>query len=561
MGQPLNLNRMNRFFTFSLLLLTIVSCKKSNTVITPIGPTLPSTYFFTDLKVNGAFNGFTYNGLNQEPEIKISFSAPINATSIKDNINLSDSFGNPATFSSTFENNDNTLVIKPKALQALTKYILTVNTGLLSKLGNKLQSAVTVNLTTTSNDSDKFPRISDNELLTLIQKQTFKYFWDFAHPNSGMARERNTSGDIVTTGGTGFGIMSIVTAVNRNFITRSEGKARIQKILTFLKTADRFHGVFPHWINGNTGKVQAFSAKDNGADLVETAFLMEGLLVARQYFNANDADEINLRSDVNLLFNAVEWDWFRKNSEDRLYWHWSSNFAWDINLPVRGWNEALMVYVLAASSTTHTIPKSVYDVGWAANGGMKNGNTYYGVQLPLGPANGGPLFFEHYSFMALNPNSLTDAYANYEAQAKAHTKINYNYCVADPLKFGYSKDCWGLTASDINGGYTASSPNNDRGYIAPTAAVASLPYAPEESMQAIRFFYYKLGDKLWGEYGFKDAFSLHDPWFAHSYLAIDQGPQIVMIENYRTGLIWDLFMSSPEVKSGLKKLGFQSPKI
>jgi hypothetical protein len=288
---------------------------------------------------------------------------------------------------------------------------------------------------------------------------------------------------------------------------------------------------------------------------------MEGLLVARQYFNSNDADEINLRSDVNLLFNAVEWDWFRKNGEERLYWHWSSNFAWDMNLPVRGWNEALMVYVLASSSTTHSIPKSVYDAGWASNGGMKNGNTYYGVQLPLGSPNGGPLFFEHYSFMALNPTSLSDSYANYETQVKAHTKINYNYCVADPLKYGYSKDNWGLTASDISGGYSASSPNNDKGYTAPTAAVASLPYAPEESMQAIRFFYYKLGDKLWGEYGFKDAFSLHDPWFAQSYLAIDQGPQIVMIENYRTGLIWDLFMSCPEVKSGLKKLGFQSPKI
>jgi len=552
---------MNRFFTFLVLLLTVVSCKKSSTVTSPITPAPPSTYFFTELKVNGAYTGFTYTGISESPEIKISFSAPINAASIKDNIILSDSFGNPAIFSSTFENNDNTLVIKPKALQALTQYLLTVNTGLLSKLGNKLQSSVTVNLTTRVNDSDKFARISDDDLLTLIQKQTFKYFWDFAHPNSGMARERNTSGDIVTTGGTGFGIMSIVTAVNRNFISRVEGKARIQKILTFLKSADRFHGVFPHWMNGNTGKVQAFSTKDNGADLVETAFLMEGLLVARQYFNSNQADEIKLRSDVNLLFNAVEWDWFRKNGENRLYWHWSSNFNWEMNLPVRGWNEALMVYVLAASSTTHTIPKSVYDTGWAANGGMKNGNTYYGVQLPLGPAIGGPLFFEHYSFMALNPISLSDAYANYESQAKAHTKINYNYCVADPLKYGYSKDCWGLTASDINGGYTASSPDNDRGFIAPTAAVASLPFAPEESMQAIRFFYYKLGDKLWGEYGFKDAFSLHDPWFAQSYLAIDQGPQIVMIENYRTGLIWDLFMSCPEVKSGLIKLGFQSPKI
>lgn len=548
--------KRNYFFFLILILFFLTNCKKNKTeVLKP----LDSTVSFT---VNGIYNGtLNYKSLNSSPRVKITFSEPIESQEIN-KISWKTDAGIAVDVKLNLTDQNKSLEIYPlNELPSFSSYKISIPDNIKTDSGGRLINPLTINLLTGLDGKDKFPIISDNDLLTLIQKQTFKYFWDFAHPNSGMARERNTSGDIVTTGGTGFGIMSIVTAVNRNFITRNEGRARIQKILSFLKSADRFHGVFPHWINGNTGKVQAFSAKDNGADLVETAFLMEGLLVARQYFNSSDADEVNLRADVNLLFNAVEWDWFRKNGEDRLYWHWSSNFNWEMNLPVRGWNEALMVYVLAASSTTHTIPKSVYDAGWAANGGMKNGNTYYGVQLPLGPANGGPLFFEHYSFMALNPNSLTDAYANYEVQAKAHTKINYNYCVADPLKYGYSKDCWGLTASDINGGYSASSPNNDKGYIAPTAAVASLPFAPEESMQAIRFFYYKLGDKLWGEYGFKDAFSLHDPWFAQSYLAIDQGPQIVMIENYRTGLIWDLFMSCPEVKSGLIKLGFQSPKI
>jgi hypothetical protein len=308
--------------------------------------------------------------------------------------------------------------------------------------------------------------------------------------------------------------------------------------------------------------VQLFSTKDNGADLVETSFLIEGLLVARQYFNGSDTAEVTLRNDINQLYQNVEWSWFRKNNEERLLWHWSPEFAWDINLQVKGWNESLMVYVLAASSTNYTITKSVYDNGWAGNGSMKNGNSYYGVNLPLGSALGGPLFFEHYSLMALNPVGLTDAYANYETQAKAHSLINYNYCVANPKNFaGYSENCWGLTASDIQNGYTANSPTNDLGYIAPTAAVSSMPYTPQESLKAIRFLYYKLGDKVWGEYGFKDAFSLNDPWFASSYLAIDQGPQIVMIENYRTGLIWNLFMSCPEVKAGLTKLGFQSPKI
>lgn len=411
-------------------------------------------------------------------------------------------------------------------------------------------------------EPDKFPRISDEELLTLVQKQTFKYFYDFGHPVSGMARERNSSGNTVTSGGSGFGIMALITGVHRNFITRAEGLARMQKIVGFLKTADRFHGAYPHWIDGNTGKVIPFSAKDNGGDLVETSFLMQGLITARQYFSNADAAETSLRNDITALYNGVEWDWFRKDNGDVLYWHWSPDNNWEVNLPLRGWNEGLITYVLAAAAPTHSIPKSVYDEGWARNGTMKNGNTYYGVQLPLGPANGGPLFFSHYSFLGINPIGLTDAYANYETQNRAHTLINYNYCVANPKGYtGYGADCWGLTASDIPNGYTANSPTNDRGVITPTAALSSFPYTPDKSMQALHFFYYKLGDKLFKDYGFVDAFSLQEKWFASSTLAIDQGPIIVMIENHRSKLLWNLFMSAPEVKQGLLKLGFSSPNL
>ena len=546
---------MNRIGFFLIFFCGVLgACKKNSAPITD------TSVAFT---VNGNYNGsLNYKGLNLNPKIQLNFSEAVDSTSFSQAIKLvSNGITTPLNFQLSTDKLH--LDLTPKNnLMGLASYQLAINPILKTTSGGVLLNPITINLNTGIDSTDKFARITDDELLTKIQKQTFAYFWDFGHPNSGMARERNTSGDVVTTGGTGFGLMGIVVAINRSFITKAEGLARLQKIVTFLKTADKFHGVFPHWLNGNTGKVQPFSTKDNGADLVETSFLMEGLLVARQYFNGNDAAEFALRNDINQLYGNVEWDWFRNGGQEKLIWHWSPDYNWDINLQVKGWNEALMVYVLAASSTTHTIPKSVYEMGWAANGSMKNGNTYYGVTLPLGSANGGPLFFEHYSLMAINPNGLTDAYANYETQAKAHSKINYNYCVANPLNFaGYSADCWGLTASDINGGYTASSPNNDKGYIAPTAAVSSIPYTPEESLKAIRFFYYKLGDKVWGDYGFKDAFSLNDPWFASSYLAIDQGPQIVMIENYRTGLIWDLFMSCPEVKSGLTKLGFQSPKI
>lgn len=410
--------------------------------------------------------------------------------------------------------------------------------------------------------ADKFPRISREALLTKVQEQTFKYFWDFGHPVSGLSRERNTSGDIVTSGGTGFGVMAIIVAVHRQFITRQQGLARLKQMTTFLKTkAVSYHGVYPHWLNGASGATVPFSPDDNGADLVETSYLIQGLLCARQFFDGAGAEEASLRQDINDIWRAVEWDFFRKNNEQKLYWHWSPDKGWAMNMPIAGWNECLITYVLAASSPTHAIPKTVYDEGWARNGAMKTNRTYYNHTLPLGPEYGGPLFFAHYSFLGLDPNGLRDPYADYWAQNTRHALINWNYCKTDPGTRGYSDKIWGLTASDIKDGYTASSPTNDVGVIAPTAALASFPYTPEQSGLALDYFYYKLGDKLWKEYGFIDAFAPKAGWYANSFLAIDQGPIIIMIENYRSKLLWQLFMSCPEVKTGLKNLGFESPHI
>jgi hypothetical protein len=545
-----------------MLLLGFYACSKEKTTPATPPPVMPSSFAFNGLKVNGVSNGFSYVNVNAQPVIKISFSAAVNTTSVASSVTFSNKAGTAVTYAATYENHDSTLVITPSTLQAITQYTVAVSTNLKSSANGGLQSVVNVQLTTAVDTTNKFPLISDNALLDLVQQQTFKYFWDFGHPTSGMARERNTSGDIVTTGGSGFGVMAIVAAVNRQFVTRAAGLARMQKIVGFLKTAQTFHGAFPHWMNGVTGMVVPFSTQDDGADLVETSYLMEGLLTARQYFDAASIDETNLRTDINTLWNAVEWDWFRQNGQNTLFWHWSPDYGWSTNMQVNGWDEALITYVMAASSTTHPITKAVYDNGWALNGAIKNGNTYYGVQLPLGPPEGGPLFFAHYSFLGINPNGLSDAYAIYDVQNKAHAMINYNYCLANPKNNnGYSSNCWGLTASDIENGYTASSPTNDVGVIAPTAAISSLPYTPTQSMAALRFFYYKLGDKMWGQYGFYDSFNLTNPWFANSTLAIDQGPIIDMIENYRSGLLWSLFMSCPEVKTGMKNLGFQSPNL
>ncbi|SMC79295.1 glucoamylase family protein [Pedobacter africanus] len=555
---------MIRFKTLSFyiiccsILLLLGNCKKSKE---PGASTVDVSLSFT---VNGSYNGTLNYEVSGKPTIKFSFTAAIDPSTVMAGIKLTDASGSNTAFTTTLSDADKTLTLTPQNnLSAFSSYVLALTEALKPAKGGRLINPVNISLSTGFNDTDKFPRISDEELLTLVQKQTFKYFYDFGHPESGLARERSTSGNTVTTGGSGFGVMALVTGIHRNFITRTEGLSRVQKIVSFLSTkAQKFHGAFPHWLDGNTGAVQPFSAKDNGGDLVETSLLMQGLLTARQYFNGNDAAETKLRNDITALYNGVEWDWYRKNDSNTLYWHWSNNYNWEMNLPVSGWNECLITYILAASSTTYTIPKSVYDNGWAKNGAMKNGNTYYGIQLPLGPANGGPLFFAHYSFLGINPMGLTDAYANYETQNRAHTLINYNYCKANPKNYaGYSENCWGLTASDTPTGYAASSPNNDLGVIAPTAALSSFPYTPAESMQALKFFYYKLGDKLFKEYGFVDAFSIQNKWFDTQTLAIDQGPIIIMIENHRSKLLWNLLMSAPEIKLGLTKLGFSSPNL
>jgi len=411
--------------------------------------------------------------------------------------------------------------------------------------------------------------LTDNQLLDTIQKQTFDYFWEGAEPNSGLARERLHMDDVyptspkntVTTGGSGFGLMAILVGVERGFISRQEALDRYLKIVNFLEKADRFHGAWPHWLDGETGKVVPFSKKDNGGDLVETAFLVQGLIAVAEYFKGGNEKEQELVTKIDKLWKAVEWDWYTKNGEDVLYWHWSPEFAWDMNFPVGGYNECLIMYVLAAASPTHPIKKSVYEKGWARNGTIVSKDSLYGEALVLDyyehdSAAVGPLFWAHYSYLGLNPNGLSDQYADYWKLVQNQAKIHYKYAVDNPKHFkGYGDSLWGLTSSYSIKGYAGHRPGQDLGVISPTAALSSFPYTPKESMQMLKYLYTKQ-DSLIGKYGPYDAFSLQDHWYTPRYLAIDQGPIPVMIENYRSGLLWKLFMNNEHVKNGLKKLGF-----
>lgn len=409
--------------------------------------------------------------------------------------------------------------------------------------------------------------LSDSALLDLVQKQTFKYFWDFAHPVSGMARERSNITDYgpetVTTGGTGFGVMSVIVATERKWVTRDTAAKFLLKMVNFLLKSPSYHGAFPHWMDGATGRTIPFSRKDDGGDLVETSYLMQGLLCVRQYFNRDNDVERELRQRITWIWDGIEWNWYTQG-QDVLYWHWSPNNGWAMNFPVRGYNECLILYILAASSPNehYQVSADVYHQGWAQSIFFKNGKAFYGFRLPLGFDYGGPLFFSQYSFLGLNPHGLKDRYADYWEQNQNHTLINYTHCVKNPEGFkGYGENCWGLTASDTYYGYDAHSPTNDHGTISPTAALSAFPYTPEYSMKALKHFYNDLGDKIWGPYGFTDAFNESKNWYADNYLAIDQGPIVVMIENYRSGLLWNLFTSCPEVKAGLLKLGFTAPYL
>ncbi len=418
--------------------------------------------------------------------------------------------------------------------------------------------------------TDTIPiNMSDNSLMTLVQYRTFQYFWDGAEPTSGMARERfhadgiypSDDKHIVTTGGSGFGVMAILVGIERGFISRAEGVARLRKIVAFLEKADRFHGAWPHWLNGETAKVKPFSAKDDGGDLVETAFLVQGLLCVRQYLAQGTADEQQLAEQINDLWREVAWDWYTQG-QNVLYWHWSPNYAWEMNFPVGGYNEALIMYVLAAASPTHPINAAVYHEGWARSGDISTDNTYYDYDLVLDhyendPAPVGPLFWAHYSYLGLDPRGLSDRYGDYWKLNQNHALTHLAYCIDNPENhIGYGDDCWGLTSSYSLKGYAGHRPGQDVGVISPTAALSSIPYTPEASLRAMRHFYTDLGAYIWGKYGFYDAFSQARGYYPPRYLAIDQGPIVVMIENYRSGLLWKLFMLSPEVQQGLRTLDF-----
>lgn len=423
--------------------------------------------------------------------------------------------------------------------------------------------------------NDNNETVSTDSLLNLVQRQTFEYFWEGAEPNSGLARERiHIDGDypqndqhVITIGGSGFGLMSILVGMHNDYISDEEGEARIGRALAFLDTVERFQGAWSHWYHGDTGKPKAFSQNDDGGDIVETAFMAQALISIREYYKNGSEREQKLAKKADDLWKGIDWNFYR-NGQDVLYWHWSPTADWGMNHAVQGYDECLVAYILAASSPTHPIPSDTYHKGWARHGEIVTDIQKYDIPTVLKhnakPGEIGPLFWAHYSYLGLNPKGLNDQYANYEDVVTNHAKINLAYAQENPKSFkGYGTDKgWGWTASYTTTGYTAHHPDNDAaGVISPTAAISSIPYTPEESKAFVEYLFNNLKDKTWGKYGFYDAYSETENWYPQRYLAIDQGPMVVMIQNHKDAFIWDLFMNAPDVQQGLKTLGFSSPYL
>ncbi len=417
---------------------------------------------------------------------------------------------------------------------------------------------------------------NDDELLDMIQEGCFRYYWEGAHPNAGMAIEILPGDEnLVAVGASGFGIMALITGAERHFITRDQCAERLLKIVRFLRKADRFHGAWPHFLDGNTGRVVSyFGKKEDGGDLVETAFLVQGLLAARQYFDRDTGAEREIRQTITDLWRGVEWDWYRQGpSSNFLYWHWSPDYGWHISHPLVGWNETMIVYLLAIASPTHPVPASLYHSGWAGQSDVAvryrqnwsrttagdhytNGNAYYGFKLDVGEGTGADLFFTQFSFMGFDPRGKMDRYTDYFRNNRNIALINHAYCAENPGKYlGYSADCWGPSAG-INSGGGRPLPRDDNGTICCSAALGSFPYTPRESMAALKHFYRALGDKTWGTYGFHDGFNETEDWFEPVWMGLNQAVIVVMIENYRTGLIWRNFMANPEIQPALAAIGF-----
>jgi hypothetical protein len=416
--------------------------------------------------------------------------------------------------------------------------------------------------------------------LDSLSKHTFNFFWETADSNTAQIPDRWPTPSFSSIAATGFGITSYLIGAERGYITRAQAAERVLKTITFLHQLPKgdstsgvvgYKGFFYHFIDMKTGH----RFRNVELSTIDTGLLMAGILSAQSYFDGDNEKEQQIRAIADSLYLAIEWDWAMNNEQTMtMGWHPEKGF---IESRWRGYNEAMILYVLALGSPTHTIPAE----SWTAWTSTYQWANYYGQEH----VNFGPLFGHQYSQMYIDFRGIYDPYMkdkgiDYFENSKRATYANRAYCMANPGHYtGYSTNIWGLTACDGPGNSNKINPNisfmgyhargaaqyynDDDGTITPTAAGGSIAFAPEICIPALQAMYEQYGDKIYTRYGFVDAFNLSienkdgsTGWVDTDHLGIDQGPILIQAENYRSELVWNLMKKNPYIINGLKKAGF-----
>ena len=409
------------------------------------------------------------------------------------------------------------------------------------------------------------PFASDDAFLNYVQQSDFDYFWYEANPVNGLIPDRTATNSTCSIAAEGFGLTAIGIGIDHGWISRTQGVARVQTALnTFLQGTEGtningmigYNGWFYHFLDMNTAE----RSPNSELSSIDTTWLLTGILYARQYFNGTNSDEINIRTMADAIFNRVNWTWMAQGS-DALAMGWLPESGFTTFGNWVGYNEGMMIYLLGMGAPTNPLPASAWSYwtsgyAWATNYGQ--------AYVPFGP-----LFGHEYSHCWVDFRHVADAYMNshsstYFENSRRATLAQQQYCIADPLHWpGYGSNVWGLTAcDDPYVGYEAHGAPpavNDDGTIAPTAPGGAMAFTPEYSLPALQTMYNSYRSNLWTANGFRDAFNLRSPvWFDTDELGIDQGPIVIMIENYRTQRVWQLFMQNPAIQQGMELAGFVS---
>ena len=404
--------------------------------------------------------------------------------------------------------------------------------------------------------------LDDSTFLDLLQRSAINFFWQEANSSTGLIRDSSAPHVPSSTASVGFGITALCIGIDRGWLPRENVR---QRILTTYRTLWKtpqgreaqgrcgYKGLYYHFLNMSTATREWNSELSD----IDTALLFAGILYGKEYFDGEHPDEVEIRALADSIYYRADWEWMR-NYQPGLTLEWTpergfANGWW------AGYNEMMIMYILGLGSPTHPLPEITWK-NWCSGYVWK---AQYGYEY----VNFAPLFGHQFSHCWIDFRGIQDDYMrkkgiDYFENSRRATYAAQAYCIDNPKKWkGYGEFVWGITPSDGPNGYAARGAppaENEDGTISPTAVGASIAFAPEICLPTLKYWYDTYRSLLWGAYGFRDAFNLQKNWWSSFVIGIDQGPIVIMIENYRSGKVWRTFMKNTDVRRGLHRAGFRA---